>query len=72
MEDYFTITTNRDTAEKIEKQCIWDEKFKSGRSIVLGKIVHDDRFSVVQIKAREGAKIKPEDIFWLGLFSATR
>ena len=69
---YFTITTNKKVAEQIKKQCEWDEKFKSDRSFELGKITHDEGFSEVQIIAKDGFKIKPEDIFWLGHFSASR
>ncbi len=68
---YFTITTNKKVADKIKKQCEWDEQYKSERSFVLGKIEHNEGFSIVQIKAKDGLHIDPSDIFWLGHFSAS-
>ncbi|WP_162343202.1 hypothetical protein [Cyclobacterium salsum] len=68
MKNYFTITTNRETAEQIQKQCEFDERC-SQRSYELGDIHHDVGFSIVKIHAKEDL-IKPSDIFWLGLFSA--
>ena len=67
---YFTITTNKEVAELIKQQCERDEKYNSGRSYELGKITHNEGYSVVQIKAKDGKAIKHEDIFWLGHFSA--
>lgn len=77
---HFTITTSKEVAEQIKKQCEWDEKFRSNRSFVLGEIAHHksaldgscDGFSVVQIKAKDGLRIEPSDIFWLGHFSANK
>lgn len=73
--NYFTITTTPEVAEKIKKQCEWDERMGCNRSIVLGDIRSEkglgSEFSVVQIKARNG-KIVPSDIFFLGLFCANR
>jgi len=66
----FIITTNREVAEQIRKQCHFDERF-GNRSYKLGKIDHYDGFSDVQILAKDGL-IKPSDIFWLGHFSATQ
>jgi hypothetical protein len=65
---YFTITTNRETAEQILKQCEFDAKH-SDRSYELEGITHDIGFSVVKIRVSERL-IKPADIFWLGRFSA--
>jgi len=67
---FFTITTNRETADKIKKQCDWDERFQSGRSYEIGEIVHYEGYSMVQINSKDGKKIGPEDIFWLGHHSA--
>ena len=71
---WFTITTSPDVAEKIKKQCEWDEKMSSNRSFILGKITHEkgltSDYSVVQIKSRDGVEIEPSDIFFLGLFAA--
>ena len=71
---WFTITTSPDVAEKIKKQCEWGEKMNSNRSFILGKITHEkgltSDYSVVQIKSRDGVKIEPSDIFFLGLFAA--
>jgi len=64
---YFTITTNYDTAKKIEKQCEFDAK-NGDRSYIFGGAVHDVGFSIVCIKAKDGLKIEPSDIFFLGLF----
>jgi len=73
---WFTITTDTDTAERIKKQCEFDERMNTGRSYVLGKIIHEkgltSNYSVVQIKARDGVKIEPSDIFFLGLFTGNR
>ena len=66
---YFTITTNKEVAQQIKEQCEWDEKYNHERSFKLGKITHSDEFSEVQIEAKDGFKISPEDIFWLGYFS---
>ena len=66
----FIITTNREVAEQIRKQCEWDERFAK-RSYKLGKIDHYDGYSDVQILAKDG-KILPSDLFWLGHFSATQ
>ncbi|NLF44060.1 MAG: hypothetical protein GX587_15305 [Bacteroidales bacterium] len=65
---FFTITTNREVAEQIKKQCERDERYNRGRSYELGNIAHHEGYSIVQIKAKDGQKIKPEDIFWLGHF----
>lgn len=66
--NYFTITTNRETADEIENQFLFDSRMNSGRSIELGEIQHEENYSLVQVKAVD-EKIKPEDIFWLGRFS---
>lgn len=68
---YFTITTNKETAEKIEAQCACDKSFGDVRSYKLGQVRHEEHYSVVQIIAKE-EKITPEDIFWLGYFSALK
>lgn len=68
---YFSITTNYDTAKKIEKQCEQDAK-NGDRSYVFGGAIHDVGFSVVCIKAKDGLKIEPSDIFFLGLFCNTQ
>ncbi len=67
MKKYFTITTDRSVADKIKKQCEFDQKF-SQRSFELDEIVHEQNYSVVQIKAKNKT-IDPSDIFWLGYFS---
>lgn len=67
--EYFTITTNREVADQIKRQCIFDEKM-GFTSYELGKISHEENYSVVQIKAKDGKQIKPEDLFWLGHLSA--
>lgn len=73
---WFTITTSRDVADKIKKQCEWDERMNANRSFILGDIRHEkgltSDYSVVQIKARDGFKIEPSDIFFLGLFTASQ
>ena len=66
---YLKIITTRETADKIEKQCKFDEKTKSGRSYKLDKINHHIEYSIVYIKPK-AERIKAEDIFWLGFFSA--
>jgi hypothetical protein len=66
----FIITTNREVAEQIRKQCEWDERFAK-RSYKLGKTDHYDGYSDVQILAKDGT-IKASDIFWLGHFSARK
>ena len=66
----FIITTNREVAEQIKKQCEWDELFGK-RSYKLGDISHYDGYSDVQILAK-GGTIKASDIFWLGHFSASK
>lgn len=74
----FEITTNKETAEKIRKECEWGVKMGCRRSYELGEISHHDSvlggygYSIVQIKAIEGKPIKPSDIFFLGLFCADR
>lgn len=69
--NYFTITTNKATADKIKAQCELEEKHGYGRSYKLGKIVENEGFSIVQIVARED-KIKPDELFFLGLFCADK
>ena len=64
---YFTITTNHDTAKKIEKQCEYDAKL-GNRSYIFGGARHEATYSVVCIKAKDGLKIELSDIFFLGLF----
>jgi hypothetical protein len=66
----FTITTNREVAEQIIKQCNWDERFNK-RSYKLGKVYHCSGYSDVEILAKDG-KILPSDLFWLGHFSASQ
>ena len=68
---YFTITTTKEVAEAIKNQCEFEAKFSSNRSYELGDIIHNDTYSVVQIKAINGKKIEAEDVFWLGHHSAT-
>ena len=67
MEKYFTITTNREVADQIKKEATSFQNVH--RSYVLGKITHEIGFSTVQIKAKNET-ILPEDLFWLGRFSA--
>ncbi|WP_375585952.1 hypothetical protein [Cyclobacterium xiamenense] len=69
MKNYFTICTNRETAEQIRKQCEFDEKH-SQRTYRLGDIQHHEGFSLVKIEPKEQL-ITPSDIFWLGYLSAT-
>lgn len=65
---YFTITTNPETAEKIKKQCEWDDKYGVERSYVLGSITRykglESDYSVVQIKAKGGRKINQKIYFF--------
>lgn len=67
--NYFTITTNREVADQITKECELDVKRGNHRSYKLGEVRHEDTYSVVQIVAKENL-IKPEDLFWLGHHSA--
>jgi type IV secretory pathway TraG/TraD family ATPase VirD4 len=69
MKKYFTITTNRETAEQIRKQCEFDEKYDH-RSYRLGDIQHHEGYTIVKIEAKRDL-ITPSDIFWLGHFSAS-
>nr|WP_321405852.1 hypothetical protein [uncultured Carboxylicivirga sp.] len=71
MKKHFIITTDKKTALAIEDQ------FKFGslhehRSLELGKIEHEAGFSQVKIQATTDAGIKPEDIFFLGLFTGMK
>lgn len=67
-EVYFTITTTREVADNIER--VLTSQIHAKRSIQIGGIMHEDTYSVVQIKAREkDKKIEPEDIFWVGYFT---
>ena len=68
---YFTITTNKETAEAIKAQCDFDNRLGNYRSYHLGEILHEPGYSVVQIKANQPDGIKPEDLFWLGHHSAS-
>lgn len=72
---YFTITTNKETADKIKRQCEFEEKHGWIRSYKLGDIRHEtglvSEYSIVQIKSRY-EKIAPEDVFFLGLFCANQ
>lgn len=65
---YFTITTNREVAEQIEKQCMFEKNNNTGRSYELVSVTHTSGYSQVKIKPK-AITIKPEDIFWLGRFS---
>ena len=67
---YFTITTTKEIADDIKSQCEFEAKFSSNRSYELGDIIHNETYSVVQIKAIKGRKIEAEDVFWLGHHSA--
>jgi len=61
---YFTITTNKEVALEIEKQCEFDARLNH-RSYVLGSVNHYPGYSIVQLKPKD-ILILPEDIFWLG------
>ena len=61
---YFTITTNREVADAIKKQCEFEARNSTNRSYELGYISHNDNYSVVQIKSINGKKIEAESIFW--------
>jgi len=66
--NYFTITTNKETALAIE-QC-FHSIMGLKRSIKLGKINHEAKYSTIQIIANpEDGKMNPEDIFWMGFYS---
>ena len=66
---YFTITTNKETALKIEK-VFNSVVMGTHRSLELGDVNHSPGHSVVQIKSsKENGMIEPEDIFWLGHWS---
>lgn len=72
--NYFTITTKKETALKIEK-FFQSRVLSEGRSLKLGQIRHEDGlvsgYSVVQIiSTQDNGMITTEDIFWLGYFSA--
>ena len=66
---WFTITTNREVADQITKECELEIKRGNHRSYTLGEVRHEANYSVIQIVAKED-KIKPEDLFWLGHHSA--
>lgn len=66
---YFVITTSKETADLVEKHSEWVEKMGDKPSWKLGKIIHNDGWSDVQIVARDGSTIEPKDIFFLGLHS---
>lgn len=67
---YFTITTNREVADQIIRQCNYDERF-GNKSYKLGKIVHTSGYSDIQIVPKK-ERIELSDIFWLGLFSVSQ
>jgi len=65
---YFIITTNREVADAIEKQCAYDAKM-GNRSYKFGGSSHHEGYSDVKIEAKD-EQIKGSDIFFLGHFSA--
>lgn len=67
--NYFTITTSRETADKIEK-VLQSDILMSERTLKLGKISHQGGWSTVQILANtEDGQINSSDIFWLGYYT---
>lgn len=70
--NYFEITTSKEVADKIEK-FFNSQVLMRDRSFKLAGIRHEHGFSVIRISAlEEGALIMPDDLFWLGYYSATR
>lgn len=69
--NYFTITTNKEVADKIVAQCKMDERVSPNRSYKLGQVRTETEFSVVQICAKDQL-IKPADLFWLGFTAANK
>lgn len=76
----FKITTSKKVAEKVETYCKWEEKMKFNRSYKLEKVEHFEvdwakniigNFSTLEFSATNGKSIKHEEVFFLGLFSAT-
>lgn len=64
MKNYFTITTNHETAKEIEK--LRNSVVIERRSLQIGDVDYSNpNFAIVKIMA-VAEKINPEDIFWLG------
>lgn len=64
MKNYFTITTNHETAKEIEK--LRNSVVIEHRSLQIGDVDYSNpNFAIVKIIA-VAENINPEDIFWLG------
>jgi len=62
----FILTTNKESAEAIEKLSA-SQEFLKHKSLKIGKITHHDGYSDVHIlSSKENGLIEPKDIFWLG------
>jgi len=64
----FSITTNREVAEAVEKQIEWDIRMNSNRNMMVHSVTHDKGFSIIYIKSINGKEIESKDIFWVGNF----
>jgi|GEM_PF-4793045 len=66
---YFTIPTNRSTADRIQ-DFFNSAVLTQNISIKLKGIDHQPRYSVVSIAStKPDTKIDPVDIFWMGFYS---
>jgi len=61
---HFIITTTKEVASQIERQCVYDEKIND-RSYKLGDIHHSENYSDVKIISRLDEFVL-SDLFWLG------
>ena len=72
MKPYFTITTSPELAKAIEK-AFNDNISVQARNLELKGITHEkgtvSTYSVVAITTKDGEKMNPEEIFWLGYWA---
>ena len=68
MKKFFTITTSHDVANSIEK-FIESKVHTKQISFTIPSINYLDEYAVITVEAKEST-IDPEDIFWLGYFTA--
>lgn len=65
----FTITTSKETADKIQKVFTFDI-LRNGLTIKLGTVSHKNGWTTLQIVADpEDGQIDASDIFWLGYYT---
>ena len=68
----FEITTNKQTANKVEQVVESNKRLNIDVSFIIEKIEHFEGYSIIKFAAKNGLNVEVKDIFFLGLYTGLR